>query len=78
MKCECRDLECQSPAHGDCSPCGVDAYTVLFRIDMEDESGTPMCEGCADDAFESGLFEYRPGYSEVRCAFCGQIGPDCH
>lgn len=55
-KCECNDLECQSDAHGPCSPCGVVATERLYRIDTEDYEGTPMCVGCADDAYSSGCF----------------------
>jgi len=29
---------------------------ILFRVDMEDETGTAMCEECADDALDSGVF----------------------
>ena len=51
MKCECSDPGC--PCCGDCQD---DADCVLYRIDMEDETGTPMCDRCADDAYESGLY----------------------
>ena len=50
--CECSDPECPC-CHGHCNR---KAVTILVRSDMEDESGTAMCEGCADDAMESGVF----------------------
>jgi hypothetical protein len=31
----------------------------LFRIDMNDRSGTDFCMLCAGDALESGLFSIR-------------------
>lgn len=53
MICECSDLCC--PAHkGKC--CKALVKTVLWRIDMEDVTGTAFCEACAEDASEHGLF----------------------
>ena len=53
-KCECSDPGC--PIHKGTSDCRNTASSILYRIDMEDNTGSAMCEGCADDAFESGLF----------------------
>lgn len=51
MTCECSDPGC---------PCAVSGHsgdiTTLYRVDMEDRTGTLMCETCGDDAFESGVF----------------------
>jgi hypothetical protein len=33
---------------------------VLYRVDMEDIGGTLMCECCADDALDSGLYADGP------------------
>ena len=52
--CECADPQC--PAHKGTSKCANKANTVLYRVDMEDASGTLMCDDCADDATQSGLF----------------------
>ncbi len=52
--CECADIGC--PVHHGVNACDGEATGRLYRIDMLDESGTPMCEACADDAFSSGLF----------------------
>ncbi len=56
--CECADSGC--PMHMGESRCPVEitpmTETVVYRIDMNDETGTSMCEGCADDALDSGLF----------------------
>ncbi len=54
MKCQCADPGC--PKHTGISHCSFTAKTWLYRVDMEDESGTRMCSGCASDALESGLF----------------------
>ena len=53
-KCECADKDCA--VHHGVSECRNVASTILYRIDMQDEAGTAFCDGCADDAFESGLF----------------------
>lgn len=51
-RCECFDTHCHGPA-GRCSGAGV---TILYRVDMMDETGVLFCEACADDAVQSGLF----------------------
>lgn len=50
--CECGDPGCPI-CHGKCRK---PARTTVYRSDMEDETGTPMCEGCAADCMDSGLF----------------------
>ena len=50
--CECGDPGCPvCEGH-----CRKPARTTVYRSDMEDETGTPMCEGCAADCMDSGLF----------------------
>lgn len=49
--CECADSGC--PCEGRCDS---RATETVFRIDMEDETGTAMCESCANDAHMTGLF----------------------
>ena len=53
--CQCYDPQCPE-CHGRCRN---GPTSVLYRIDLEDETGTPMCELCAADSLESGL--YRTG-----------------
>lgn len=53
-ECECSDPWC--PVHDGVSRCINRRKNLLFRVDMEDHTGTWMCSGCADDAFDSGLF----------------------
>ncbi len=55
-RCECGDREC--PAHTNKYSCDNEGKVLVFRIDMNDQSGTLMCEECADDAIESGIFTY--------------------
>lgn len=55
--CECADIECLSENRGGCSPCGKPATVALRRVDWHEDSPLFMCEGCAEDALESGLFE---------------------
>lgn len=50
--CECSDPGCPV-CHGSCMNKGTDQ---LHRVDMEDKTGTLMCEGCAADAHEAGVF----------------------
>lgn len=54
-RCECADPQC--PVRG-CHACIARnrAETTLYRVDMEDHTGTRMCALCADDAMGSGLF----------------------
>ena len=51
-KCECSDPGCPC-CHGQC---GREATSILYRVDMQDESGVAFCPGCGDDAMESGVF----------------------
>lgn len=53
-KCECSDIGCSM--HKGIDEHSALATTILYRIDMIDETGTAMCGGCADDAYESGVF----------------------
>jgi hypothetical protein len=53
-KCECSDPGC--PVHKGTADCRWSASRLLYRVDMEDNTGTAMCDACAEDAFKSGLF----------------------
>lgn len=53
-KCECTDPGC--PVHKGKSDCRNYARTIVYRVDMNDETGTAMCNRCADDAMDSGVF----------------------
>jgi len=50
--CLCVDPYCPA-CKGDCTR---RAKTVLRRGDMEDTTGTPMCNECAEDALSYGIF----------------------
>ena len=50
--CECSDPGCPACL----GLCGKSAVMTLYRIDMQDLTGTDFCEDCANDAMESGLF----------------------
>lgn len=52
--CECADKLC--PVHNGKSSCEKNSVTTLYRVDMEDHTGTKFCRGCADDSLESDLF----------------------
>ena len=55
-RCECSDAGC-AVDHGCLSCCPHKATTTVQRTDMEDETTTfRFCEGCAEDALESGVF----------------------
>lgn len=60
MICECSDPGCQ--VHEGKEECNHRAVTVVVRIDMEDQFGTPMCRKCANDALDSGVFDERASY----------------
>lgn len=55
-KCECDDSSC--PCCG--GKCKSNAFRIVHRLDMDDENGTPMCFGCAEDAHSTGI--YREGH----------------
>ena len=52
MMCECSDPQCPH-CGGACDEIGRE---TLYRIDMEDHTGTRMCAVCSEDAMGSGLF----------------------
>jgi hypothetical protein len=54
IPCECHDAGCS--AHAGIHFCTEPRTVTLYRVDMDDETGTPMCDGCAGDACDSGLF----------------------
>lgn len=54
--CECRDTSCPY-CHGQCQ--NKPEFT-LFRVDMEDRTGTLMCDDCAKDAADTGLYRSEP------------------
>ena len=56
MKEHCQDADPACPVHPGISHCPDDARVVMYRIDMEDRTGTPVCGACANDMQESGLF----------------------
>lgn len=60
--CECTDPGC--PVHKGTSSCARESLTTLYRVDTADETGTAMCEACADDAMASGLFSTVEGDDE--------------
>ncbi len=57
--CECSDPGC--PVHQGVAQCLIPASMVLYRVDMEDVTGTAFCDGCGDDAMDSGVFRYEEG-----------------
>ena len=60
-KCECFDpgCPCVETGKGTHLPAGHNGLVqILYRVDMDDKTGTAMCETCADDAFDTGLFSY--------------------
>lgn len=59
--CECSDPGC--PVHKGQSTCAKLVRTqTVYRIDMEDRTGTRMCKACAADAMNSGLFDTKPNF----------------
>lgn len=54
--CGCIDTAC--PTHPG-EACAMPANTNVYRVDMDDADGTPMCFDCCDDAIESGLYRLK-------------------
>ena len=50
--CECGDPGCPV-CHGNCRRA---ASVTVYRSDMDDETGTSVCDRCAEDCLESGVF----------------------
>ena len=61
-RCQCADPGCPA-CNGSCKR---GQSVILYRVDMEDTSGTGFCEACAADAHESGLFDSERNFYSVR------------
>lgn len=57
MNCQCADSKC--PTHMRMSQCSHAASITVYRVDMQDAQGIPMCGECGGDALESGLFRLK-------------------
>lgn len=53
LTCECSDVGCSVHIG---QSCVLRNEQTLYRIDMDDWTGTRFCEKCASDAMDSGLF----------------------
>lgn len=53
--CQCADSGC--PVHTGVPHCAHASLTTVYRVDMDDKTGTAMCEECANDAMASGVFD---------------------
>jgi hypothetical protein len=53
-QCECHDPGCDHTEQGHHKD--TRQYRILYRIDMDDRSGTMMCHTCREDAMLCGLF----------------------
>jgi hypothetical protein len=60
-KCECYDKECSAHKGTNCKR--ESRTKTLYRIDMEDKTGTRFCDDCESDALESGLYDYRRNFA---------------
>lgn len=61
MRCDCQDKGCK--AHTDevcCTSLPRENMSRLYRVDMEDNTGSRFCPACTDDAMGSGLFTDNP------------------
>ena len=76
--CMCVDSGCTCGGN-----CQKHAETTLYRIDMEDYTGTDFCEECAADAMESGVFsdeeqscdtDDEPCEEDYTLTPCGSLG----
>ena len=59
--CHCADRGCPVHRGMDCTRHQTHEQRIrrVYRIDMDDRTGTPMCPQCAEDALGSGLFTTR-------------------
>ncbi len=84
-RCECFDTGDNHPINNsgrDGLQCTRKATSTLWRVDMEDNSGTRFCEECGNDAMESGLFtdsvdeeeeDLLENGSAEECPACGAV-----
>ena len=85
-RCECFDTGDNHPINNsgrDGMQCTRKATSTLWRVDMEDVSGTRFCDECASDAMGSGLFtdtvdadegeDLLANGSAEECPACGAI-----
>lgn len=72
--CECNDSKC--PVHNGQAECGNIGHVTLYRVDMEDLTGTLFCEPCASDALDCGLFaEHESEHMDAEsCPICDGYG----
>lgn len=61
-RCNCTDPGCPA-CNGSCKR---GQSVILYRVDMDDEGGTGFCEACAEDAYESGLFQTSEPFDGVQ------------
>ena len=62
-RCECFDTgdnHLINNSGRDGLQCTRKASVTLWRIDMEDITGTRFCDACAEDAMEAGVFTDEP------------------
>ena len=52
--CECSDPGC--PVHPGSERCTRRRVVTVYRVDMEDRTGTDMCQECGEDALNAGVF----------------------
>lgn len=88
MRCECHDKQCPSHKGESCPIClPRSEMTTLYRIDMEDVTGTDFCPACSRDAMDSGLFtddtseEACEDEDRITCPQCELLsinGVTCH
>ena len=52
--CECCDPGCPVHPGGSCQ--NMTRTKLIYRVDMEDRTGTAMCPRCLTDAMNSGVF----------------------
>jgi len=56
--------KCDDPGCGQCcggrKPHSPGRVSRVYRVDMEDRTGSLFCSGCAQDALDSGMFSSRP------------------
>jgi hypothetical protein len=56
LHCECLDLGCKAHPGKACTDVGEGPTEILYRIDMDDKTGTCFCVPCAEDAMSTGLY----------------------
>lgn len=81
-QCECADPLCVCRQTKLGRPCLGVPFSIGYRVDMDDATGTKFCRNCGQDALDAGLYrmEFANDHCDetltadnVPCIYCGTV-----